>query len=556
MATSLRFFVPLTEEPSSNSPGAETMRAGTGHRPRPWRTRTRLGLVVTLVAVVAAGCRPVDTPFDRLVRDDLSFAAARVATTESVVPSSVYPQETDASGMWKTTPPSIWTSGFLAGLDWELYRATGSTAWRALAQVRQSGVESQDVNTADHDIGFKVFDSFGNGNRLTGNTNSASVLLTAADSLATLYDPDVGCLLSWGNPNTDFKVVIDSVMNLELLLWASKHGGPASLRTIAISHAKHLQRDHVRADGSTFHAVWYDPTTGSVLRKGTLQGNRDNSTWSRGQAWAMHGFTMLYRETGDPSFLATARSTADWYLAHVPDDMVPYWDFDFTDGSTEPRDSSAAAIAASGLLELARLEPDGQRANTYLLAADATLTSLSSHAYRSDGTSNQAILLHGTRFKKENNDYDTGLIFGDYFFVEALLRVRWFAPTVAPLTVSGVTASATDGFPATNTVDGNLATRWSATGDGQWIRYDLGSKQNVDKVGIAFDLGDQRASRFDIQTSLDGSAWTTHLGSLSSATTNALETYDIPDASARYVRIVGHGNSVDARTAITEVKIY
>jgi unsaturated chondroitin disaccharide hydrolase len=517
---------------------------------------TRLGLVVTVVAVVTAGCRPVDTAFDRLVRDDVSFAAARVANAESAVPSSVYPQETDASGNWKTTPASIWTSGFLAGLDWEIYQATGAPAWRVLAQARQSGVESQDVNTADHDIGFKIFDSFGHGYRLTGNTNSPPVLLTAAQSLATLYDPDVGCLLSWGDPSTDFKVVIDSVMNLELLLWAAKHGGPASLRNIAITHARHLQSDHVRADGSTFHAVWYNPTSGAILKKGTIQGNGDNSTWSRGQAWAIHGFTMLYRETGDPSFLATARSTADWYLAHVPHDMVPYWDFDFTDGSTEPRDSSAAAIAASGLLELARLDPDAHRANTYLSGADATLTSLSSHAYRSDGTSNKAILLHGTRFKKENNDYDTGLIFGDYFFVEALLRLRWFAPSVAPLPVTGVIASATDGFPATNTTDGRLATRWSATGDGQWIQYDLGSSQNVNKVGIAFHLGDQRTSRFDMQTSTDGTAWTTRFGSLSSGTTNALETYDLPDASARYVRIVGHGNSVDAQIAITEVRIY
>jgi unsaturated chondroitin disaccharide hydrolase len=343
-------------------------------------------------------------------------------------------------------------------------------------------------------------------------------------------------------------------MNLELLLWASKHGGPASLRTEALSHARNLQRDHVRADGSTFHAVWYNPTTGAVLKKDTIQGLNANSTWSRGQAWAIHGFAMLYGETGDPSFLATARSTADWYLAHLPADKVPYWDFSVTDPN-EPRDSSAAAIAASGLLELAHLEPDAARANTYLVAAQASLTSLSSGAYRSDGTTNQAILLHGTRYRTQN-DYDTGLIFGDYFFVEAILRLRWFTPTVAPLPVSAVAASATDGNPASNTTDGNLATRWAATGDGQWIRYDLGSSQNVNKIGIAFYRGSLRTSRFDLQTSTDGTTWTTRLSSLSSGTTDALETYDIPDAPARYVRIVGHGNSEDTQTAITEVQIF
>jgi unsaturated chondroitin disaccharide hydrolase len=519
--------------------------------------RTRLGLVVTLIAVLTTGCRPADTPFDRLVRDDLTYAANRVAATESSVPASVYPQETDASGAWKSTPPAIWTSGFQAGLDWELYQATGSPVWRALAQVRQSGVETQDVNTTDHDIGFKIFDSFGNGFRLTGNPSSKPVLLTAADHLATLYDPDVGCLLSWGDPKTDFKVVIDSVMNLELLLWASKNGGSPTLRNIAITHARHLQTDHVRADGSTFHAVWYNPTTGEILKQGTIQGNRDGSTWSRGQAWAVHGFTMLYRETGDTGFLATARRTADWWLAHVPHDMVPYWDFDFTDGSSEPRDSSAAAIAASGLLELARLDPDPARANRYLTGAIATLTSLSSHAYRSDGTGSQAILLHGTRYKNDHpNDFDTGLIFGDYYFVEALLRLRGFAPTTTPLPVRGVVASASEGNPATNTIDGNLQTRWSAAGDGQWIQYDLGSSQNVNKVGIALYLGNQRTSRFDIQTSTDGATWTTRLGSVSSGATDALETYDISDVSARYVRVVGHGNSVDTENAITEVAIY
>lgn len=531
------------------------MAAGATRR-RGHRT-ARLGLVVTCIAVLTAGCRPADTPFDRLVRDDVAYAANRAAATESSVPASVYPQETDAAGAWKTTPPAIWTSGFQAGLDWELYQATGSPVWRALAQQRQAGVETQDVNTSDHDIGFKIFDSFGNGLRLTGNPSSKPVLLTAADHLATLYDPDVGCLLSWGDPKTDFKVVIDSVMNLELLLWASKHGGSPTLRTIAISHAKHLQTDHVRADGSTFHAVWYNPTTGAILKRGTIQGNRDGSTWSRGQAWAVHGFTMLYRETGDAGFLATARSTADWWLAHVPHDMVPYWDFDFTDGSNEPRDSSAAAIAASGLLELARLEPDPARADRYLTGAIATLTSLSSPAYRSDATGSQAILLHGTRYKNDNpNDFDTGLIFGDYYFVEALLRLRGFVPTTTPLPVRGVVASASDGNPASNTIDGNLATAWSAAGDRQWIQYDLGSSANVNKVAVAFHLGDRRTFRFDIQTSTDGATWTTRLGSLSSGATNALETYDLPDGSARYVRIVGHGNSVDTEIAITEVAIY
>jgi unsaturated chondroitin disaccharide hydrolase len=169
--------------------------------------------------------------------------------------------------------------------------------------------------------------------------------------------------------------------------------------------------------------VVFDSGTGAVKRKETVQGYADGSTWARGQAWAVYGFTMAYRESGDARLLAVARRVADWWLAHVPSDGVPYWDFDAPGIPAEPRDSSAAAIAASGLVELSSLEPDSARSATYLSAAKATLTSLSGPAYLAEGTTSRSILLHGTS-NKPGGAYDHGLIYGDYYFLEALLRYR------------------------------------------------------------------------------------------------------------------------------------
>jgi hypothetical protein len=196
-------------------------------------------------------------------------------------------------------------------------------------------------------------------------------------------------------------------------------------------------QEHVRPDGSTYHVVNYDPATGAMKSKATAQGYSAGSTWSRGQAWAIYGFTMTYRETGDTRFLETARKTADYFISHLPDDHVPYWDFQAPGIPNEPRDSSAAAIAASALLELSRLENDAGRSSRYQASARDILASLSSSAYLSEGTSNQAILLHGTRHKPHNS-YDTGLIWGDYYFLEGLLRY-----TQVPIALGAISGGVT-----------------------------------------------------------------------------------------------------------------
>ena len=261
---------------------------------------------------------------------------------------------------------------------------------------------------------------------------------TAATTLATRFNPTVGAFRSWGavNDTTSYQVIMDNMMNLELMFWASQHGGNPAWATEAATHARTTARDFFRPDGGSYHVVNYNQKTGQVISKYTAQGYSNSSTWSRGEAWAIHGFSTAYRYTADPAMRATAEKAADYFLAHLPADKVPYWDFNLPSTAGQPRDSSAAAIAAAGLVDLASQEPDPARAQTYLGGARDILASLSTRAYLTQGTANQAILLHGTQNKPAGN-YDTGLIFGDYYFIQALQRYNTTptttsAPTTAP----------------------------------------------------------------------------------------------------------------------------
>ncbi len=382
-----------------------------------------------MLALGAAAPASADS-LDAAIDHNLAFAAAQLNRTLAEVPTGAYPHDTMSDGRWRTRPAGWWISGFLPGSLWLMYQATGDPAWRTAAASRQAGVESQKTRTDSHDLGFMILDSFGQGYRMTGDTAYRSVALTAASSLATRYSPIVRATRSWDNTSadepTDFKVIVDNMMNLELLLWAWRQTGDTGHRSKALEHALRSAAEHVRADGSTHHLVVFDSNTGAVKRKQTVQGYSDTSTWSRGQAWALYGFTMAFRELRDSRMLDTARRVADWYIGHLPADRVPYWDFDAPGIPSEPRDSSAAAIAASGLLELSRIETDPARAQQYLDAARATLTSLSSPTYLAEGTSHRSILLHGTS-NKPGGDFDRGLIYGDYYFLEAMLRYRAIA---------------------------------------------------------------------------------------------------------------------------------
>jgi len=388
------------------------------------RTSARSAALASALAVVtvATATPAPGALLDEAVRDDLELAGQRLAATAAAIPTDRYPVRTGAGGAWETTGPRYWTSGFFPGTLWLAHAATGDRGLRSQAEARLAGLEGQKRDRSGNDQGFKLLGSFGRGYELTGRDRYRRIAVRGAASLASRYGPAVGATRSWGEADSRrFTVIVDNLMNLELLFWAARHGGDPAWHAMALSHALRTRREHVRRDGSTFHVVDFDRDSGTVRRKRTRQGHARDSTWSRGQAWAAYGFTVAYRETGDPRLLRAARRTADWFLAHLPADLVPYWDFDAPGAPDAPRDSSAAAVAASGLLELAGLDPDGARAARYRDGAEAIIGSLSTERYLARDESTQAILRHGTQDMPRGSS-DTGLSFGDYYFVEALSR--------------------------------------------------------------------------------------------------------------------------------------
>ncbi|MBS1565752.1 MAG: glycoside hydrolase family 88 protein [Bacteroidetes bacterium] len=331
---------------------------------------------------------------------------------------------------WRLVSYRDWCSGFWPGILWYNYEFSGRKEWRVAAEAFSKTLfPLADTAATDHDLGFQVFCSLGNGYRLTDNPAYKKILLKAADTLSKLFNPRVGTLLSWPRkvPGVDYPLrhntIMDNMINLELLFWASKHGGGKRLFDIARSHALTTMKNHFRSDYTSYHVVVYDTATGKKLKGITHQGYSDSSMWSRGQAWAIYGFTMVYRETGDTAFLHFVQKAADVYLRKLPPDLIPYWDFNDPAIPHAPKDASAAAIVASGLLELSFLLNDTQKARFYRSKAVQMLAALSSPEYLA-GNENNAFLLHSTGHKPAGGEIDASIIYADYYYMEALLRLR------------------------------------------------------------------------------------------------------------------------------------
>lgn len=336
-------------------------------------------------------------------------------------PQGQYPLYTFPNGSWAYAGARRWTSGFLPGGLWLEYQATGDPAWRIAAAERQRPIAAYASDTGLHDLGFMFMPAYGMTYRLTGDEAARATMVDAAQALATRFDPVVGMVRTWDTPE-DFYVYNDTMINLELLFYAARSGGDPRLRDIAAQHATNTMRDFIRPDGSTYHFVAYDETTGRVVVKGQGQGYAAESTWSRGQAWMIYGLTMAFRETGDTRYLEGVRRTFDYWVSHVPADLVPYWDFDAPSIPDEPRDSSAAAVVASACMELAAIHPSSEAREAYRAYGLATLESLSGPAYLSAGRS-EAVLLHGT-YAAMIGAADHGTSWGDYYFLEALTRAQ------------------------------------------------------------------------------------------------------------------------------------
>jgi rhamnogalacturonyl hydrolase YesR len=371
--------------------------------------------------------RAAEAPLADIVRDDFAFAAAQYARMlETTKGKTGYPRTLE-KGEVKFVTYKDWTSGFFAGSLWYLAEATGDAKLRAAAIAQTAGLEASKSNRTTHDVGFVLYCSYGNGLRLGGDASYRDVLLTGAESLSTRFNAKVGSIQSWDKRRGwEFPVIIDNMMNLELLLWASRASGNPRYREIAIAHADTAMKNHFRPDGSSYHVVDYDPSTGQIRARVTHQGAADASAWARGQAWGLYGYTMMYRETKNPVYLAQAQKIAGFILNHprLPADKVPYWDFDAPEIPNAPRDSSAAAIMASALLEL-RTYVDAPAATRYTALAEQQLRSLSSPAYRAKlGENGCFLLMHATGHKPGGTEIDVPINYGDYYFLEALHRYQ------------------------------------------------------------------------------------------------------------------------------------
>ncbi len=363
-----------------------------------------------------------------MIDGSLEEAVRQYRALDDALPDTLLPRSLHPDGSLWSSPSGWWTSGFFAGSLWTLYNRTGDPDLKRRALARTRAVERESRNPSDHDVGFKVFTSFGHAWRSTGDTTFVPVLLTAANTLASRFDPRVGALRSWGERSDTtgpYLVIIDNMMNLELLFWAARHGGDPSLFDVAVRHADKTLENHFRADGSSWHVVEYDPRSGDVLRRRTQQGQADGSAWARGQAWGLYGFTMTYRETGYARYLEQAKKIARYLLESptLPADGVPYWDFDAAGVPDAPRDASAAAIMASALLELSGYVPDSLRTE-YRDRAERILRTLSGPAYRTRGDARRGFLLdHGVGNLPGGSEVDVPLAYADHYYLEGLLRL-------------------------------------------------------------------------------------------------------------------------------------
>lgn len=348
-----------------------------------------------------------------------------------------YPDDTTAGGHYPPRPAASgvpeggnrgWTTSFWPGMQWLAWELSGDEAFRDAAAAHAADFArridaGQDIDT--HDLGFLYTLSCVTAWRLLGDAQARNAALRAAAHLMGRFLPSAGIIQAWGDladPRQRGRTIIDSLMNLPLLTWAGQQTGDPRYADAVRRHAGQLREHMLRADDSTFHTFYWDAETGQPRFGATEQGAHDDSCWARGQAWAVYGFALGHRATGDPALAEAARRCAGYFLGHLPADLVPCWDLAYGSRSDVPRDSSAAAIAACGLFELASLDDDPGRAERYRHAADDILDSLIAGYTPAPGDDSDALLLRGVYDMPKGIGVDEGTLWGDYFYLEALTR--------------------------------------------------------------------------------------------------------------------------------------
>ncbi len=389
-------------------------------------------LLLTFAVMGMVACNNFNS--QEFISENVNFAKEQIWNEVETINKTgevLNPRTINEDGTTRYVEPHIWTSGFFPGSLWYMYELTNDEKWVAEAQKITESLDTVQYLKWHHDVGFMVYCSYGNGYRLTGNEDYKKVIIQAAKSLSTRFRPGAGAIQSWdANKGWQAKrgwqcpVIIDNMMNLELLFQASEFTGDNSYRDIAIKHAETTMKHHFRKDYSSYHVIDYDLKTGSVRHKHTAQGFAHESAWSRGQGWALYGYTVCYRATKDKRFLDMAKNIASYLMKHprMPKDKIPYWDFDADKIPNTPRDASAAAVIASALYELTTYCKNDDKYKKY---ADDIMISLASENYRAKlGENNNFLLMHSVGSIPHGAEIDVPLSYADYYFLEALTRMK------------------------------------------------------------------------------------------------------------------------------------
>ena len=386
--------------------------------------------------LVLAGCAGQKQAESNFIQENIDNAVAQETIQTDIIEKSgkiLNPRTIDKDGNIVYVPIDDWCSGFFPGNIWHMYELTGDQKWLPLAEKYTEDLDSVQYLTWHHDVGFMIGSSYLNGYRFAGKEEYKPVIIQTAKSLSTRFRPAAGVLQSWdadkgwqAERGWKCPVIIDNMMNLELLFEASRLSGDSTFYNIARKHADTTMKNHFRADNSLYHGINYDPETGGIQHYQAGQGVSEKSAWARGQAWGLYGYTMMYRFTKDTRYLEQAVKIAEFILNHpnMPEDLVPYWDYNALDIPNTLRDASAAAISCAGLFELCRYVSENSR-QKYFEAAEKMLQELSSSEYMAEvGTNGGFILKHSVGNMPAGTEVDAPLTYADYYFVEALCRYK------------------------------------------------------------------------------------------------------------------------------------
>ncbi|TRW22955.1 glycoside hydrolase [Flavobacterium zepuense] len=396
-------------------------------------------LVSLFTLLILASCsqkekqkeQAADDSLDKKIETTLQTAASQYKYLGSITPQGRFPKTYHADkDSLETSDSGWWCSGFYPGTLLYLNEDHKDADLKKKAETVLQDLKKEQFNKSTHDLGFMMYCSFGNAQRLSPSKEYEEILMNSAKSLSSRYNEKAKCIKSWDSAPwnhasaNEMPVIIDNMMNLELLFWATKHSGDSTYYKIAVNHANTTMKNHFRKDFSSYHEVVYDINTGAVTKQITNQGAADDSAWARGQAWGLYGYVVMYRETKDAQYLKQAENIANFILnnPNLPKDMIPYWDFNAPGIPNALRDSSAAAIISSALFELSKYS-DKTLADKFRTDAETILGNLLTPEYIAKLKANGGfILMHGVGNMPNKTEIDTPLSYGDYYLVEAMLR--------------------------------------------------------------------------------------------------------------------------------------